>query len=536
LVVLVLLLALTILAPVQIMLKSRHLEQAHARLQAAVRSFPPGGATGRVVDRRLAVAGGWPAPPALGDVTESFRSDRTVSLWEQRIRDLLAETADTRPGELVVVFTTAAAYQEFLSSAVPTSWWIAGRLPQLAALRLATQAGSETSRELSRALEPYADDLAELTANRKMFLAVPSDEEQTPVALADSSLALLGLPVQAFGVDAAGRRGTAWAREFMIALLDTGVDPAVVAERTFPGRDPGLLGNLDAGWGLEPAGTHGTGAAVVLSWVAPGARVVGVRVTDDEGVSDLFSVALGLVNAVNLGADLLAVSPVSPEPALILERAVGLATDRGVAVVASTGGASGTWPAADSRTLAVGSLLARSTGGSDVAVASPQMVLDLTPLDSAASAAIVAGALADVMSVYPGTEPTDAWASLRSMSAAPMATRSPRAAEIFGTGLQVLNLSWLGLPLDAPAVRGGPARGAMPVAFPGGGRRGRGATVANPGRVIVGPQPVVRRSGANPAAGVRGTGAERTVPLTQLDRTVRGNEVPMGNPGRGSPR
>ena len=45
----------------------------------------------------------WPAPPALGDVTESFRSDRTVSLWEQRIRDLLAETADTRPGELVVV-------------------------------------------------------------------------------------------------------------------------------------------------------------------------------------------------------------------------------------------------------------------------------------------------------------------------------------------------------------------------------------------------------------------------------------------------
>jgi hypothetical protein len=535
-VVLFALLALTILAPVGIWLKSRQLEQTQTRLQAAVREAVSSGGSGRGVDRRLGVAGGG-TTVRVGVGEGTGIQGRDLSPLGQRIRELLGEDpAATRPGELVAVFATAAAYQDFLASGVPAGGLVAGRIPELAALRLGPVAGDDAIESLARALEPFTDDLAELAANRKMFLAVPSEYEATSAALAGSSLALLGLPEQALGVDTAGRRGEAWARGIMIALLDTGVDPAVVAERTFRGRDPVLLGALDAGWGLEPAGAHGSGAAAVLSWVAPGARLVGVRVTDDEGVSDLFSVAQGMVNAVNVGADLLALGPVSPEPALILDRAVGLATARGLAVVASTGGAAGTWPAADPRTVTVGSILTRRTELAAVAVAAPQVFLDQTPLDSAVSAAIVAGALADVMSVYPGTRPAEAWSALQYMSAEPAAMRSPLATEFLGSGLQVLNLSWLGSPANFPAGRRGPARGSALASAAGAGRTGRGTVAANPGRALVGPQPVFRRGGATPAAGGRGVGNERTVPLTQSDRTVRGNPVPIGNPGRGGTR
>jgi hypothetical protein len=538
-VVLCALLALTVLAPVAIWMKSRQLEATRARFEAAVRNAPGSGGSGRGADRRLGVAAGLPTARAGAGGSGAGAAESALTPLGRQIRGLLgADPATARPGEVLVVFATMAAYQDFLGTVLPAGWPVVGRIPELAALRLAPgpSLGETSIASLVRALEPFAGDLAGVAANPRMFLALPTDAEAAPAMPAGSPAELLGIPGQAFGLDQAGRRGAAWGRDFMIALLDTGVAPAVVAERTFRDRDPTLVGTLDAGWGSEPVDVHGSSAAAVLSWVAPGARLVGVRVTDDEGVSDVFSVAQGIVSAVNVGANLLAISPVSPEPALLLDRAVGLATGRGVAVVASTGGDVTSWPAADPRVIAVGSIVAPRSDAASGAM--PQLALDQMMLDAAASAAVVAGALADVMSVYPGTASADAWLSLQSMAGEPTAERSPLAAQLYGAGLQVLNLRWVGLPVAGAGERRGAAGGPGFAAGARGGARAGRAGAPSPGRVVVGPASPSRRAGVGPTQrnANLGAGAGRTVPLTQSDRTVRGNEVPIGATGRGNTR
>lgn len=535
--VLFFLLALSVLTPVGIWLRSPD----RAAAAGAVPSSP-NLATGRAVDRRLGVVSA-----ALSLRAAAVRSEgvsRTLSPLGLRIRELLRgiDPAVARPGELVVVFDSAAAYQGFLGGSVASGLPISGRIPELASVWLVPgpAPADDAIDALARALEPYGSEIAELGANLKMFFSVPSRYEETPTQLAAPASTLLGLPAQALGADnAAGRRPAGWGRDFMIALLDTGVAPAVVNARTFRGRDPALLGVLDAGWGTEPADLHGSGTAGTLSWIVPGARIVGVRVTDDDGVSDLFSVAQGIVSAMNVGANFIEISPAAPEQTLILNRAVGLVTDRGLTVVASTGGDAGTWPAADPRAIAVGSILTRRTGLADDPVATPQITLDQAPLDSAASATLVAGALADVMSVYPGTKAVDAWASLQYMTNEASAERSRLAADFYATGLQVLNLSWVGMPLSVPAGRGSPANpGNSNYATSGGLQSGR-AGGAGQGRVLIGPQPGGRRGAGNRGGGAE-TGAGRNgqrnagldSPVTPPDRTVRGNTVPIGAPGR----
>ena len=268
-----------------------------------------------------------------------------------------------------------------------------------------------------------------------------------------------------------------------------------------------------------------------------------MRVTDDDGVSDIFSVAQGIVSAMNVGANLIEISPAGPERTLILNRAVGLVFDRGVTVVASTGGDAGTWPAADPRAIAVGSILTRRTGLADDPVATPEITLDQAPLDSAGSAAIVAGALADVMSVYPGTKAADAWVSLQYMTNEASAERSRLAADFYATGLQVLNLSWVGMPLSVPPGRGSPVNPGNPNYAASGGLQSGRAGGAGQGPVLIGPQPGGRRGAGNRGGGADaggglnvGRNAGFNSPITPPDRTVRGNTVPIGATGRAGAR
>ena len=92
-----------------------------------------------------------------------------------------------------------------------------------------------------------------------------------------------------------------WGRGTTIAILDTGV----AADVTF---GTGRLRALDVGLGVTP-GTggedgHGTavaGLAAGLSpdapGVAPAANLLSIRVTDNTGTSDLFTVAQAIVDA-----------------------------------------------------------------------------------------------------------------------------------------------------------------------------------------------------------------------------------------------
>lgn len=107
----------------------------------------------------------------------------------------------------------------------------------------------------------------------------------------------------------------------VIGLIDTGIDPdhEVFAGRIAPGGwdfvdnddtpwdeangvDDDGDGDVDESWG------HGTMVGGILALVAPDARILPIRVLDDEGRGDAFRVALGIRHAVDMGVDVLNMS------------------------------------------------------------------------------------------------------------------------------------------------------------------------------------------------------------------------------------
>ncbi len=137
----------------------------------------------------------------------------------------------------------------------------------------------------------------------------------------------------------------------VIAVIDTGLDlghPAFrdrltprstwfdfVDNDTLPQEVPG------AAYG------HGTAVASIALQVAPGARVLPLRVLGADGSGRPSDVAAAIDRAVTLGADVVQLSLGTPEPSEVIDRLVAYATAQGVYVVTSAGNsdANPTYPA-----------------------------------------------------------------------------------------------------------------------------------------------------------------------------------------------
>jgi subtilisin family serine protease len=133
----------------------------------------------------------------------------------------------------------------------------------------------------------------------------------------------------------------------VVAVIDSGVEAA----------HDDLDGRLLSGWDFvdsdstpddgEGHGTHVTGIVAAtadngrgVSSVAPGAKVLPLRVLDDEGTGDFADIAAAIDMAVDQGADVINLSlgpdvPVGGDPAF--DAAVDRALDAGVVVVAAAG-------------------------------------------------------------------------------------------------------------------------------------------------------------------------------------------------------
>jgi len=183
-----------------------------------------------------------------------------------------------------------------------------------------------------------------------------------------------------------------------IAILDTGVEnhPAitttVVRTELVPLPD-------------DPADQNGHGTAVaslivgshqLVPGVAPGADLLSIRVADDAGVSNSFTLAQGIMDAIDAGAQIINISMGSYGDSPLLHDAVQAAADAGVVIVAAAGNDAMpalAYPAAYPEVLGVGAVDA--TGGINAAWTGDSLV---SFSGTSASVPIVGGAIAATMS------------------------------------------------------------------------------------------------------------------------------------------
>ena len=136
----------------------------------------------------------------------------------------------------------------------------------------------------------------------------------------------------------------------VVAVLDTGIDPAHPA---FAGRlvengydavendaEPWETANgvdEDRDGAIDEGFEHGTMVAGIVALVAPDARIMPVRVLDDEGRGTTFDIARGMIHAATHGADLLNLSFGAPQWVKIIERRLRISEVHDVISVAGAG-------------------------------------------------------------------------------------------------------------------------------------------------------------------------------------------------------
>lgn len=394
-------------------------------------------------------------PPAAAGVAPAARAPETVAPAPaggapdaMTDRFLLAlqraiERRNARAREAVLTFKDDAALQRFLGRATGAGLEILGRVDQLRTVRVRFDAFSALQAELLQ----NGAELSAVAPNTLISLpTAPSKQDRAAVdqvPFGNDTLEFLG----------ANSDRSGWGRGTTIAILDTGV----AMDATF---GPGRIRTLDIGLGVTPgsAGEDGHGTAVAAlaaggaadaAGVAPGAEILSIRVTDANSTSDIFTLARGIVAAVDGGAKVINISLGGYATAAILDAAIAYATTKGALIVAAAGNdqaAQLTWPAADPRVVSVGAVdkaeqqVSFSNSSAQLQLSAPGYGVQTAWLDgqrvyvdgTSASAPLVAGAIAALLSQNPSLTPQQA-ADLLGRTAND--TGPPGADAAFGRGI-----------------------------------------------------------------------------------------------------
>ncbi|MEO7598407.1 MAG: S8 family serine peptidase, partial [Opitutus sp.] len=365
---------------------------------------------------------GWNPGAPVGSTVPDDPEGTTRVLHERLVSSLTR--SDARPNEAVLTFTNPDAYRRFLARAQHRGLTVLGQLDAVRSVRVRY----DSLAALEADLRENPADFSQVAGNT--FIGVPGKPppESRPalneVPFGNTALAFLGVPED----------HVTWGRGVRIAVLDTGVapDPTLGVSR---------INYLDIGLGTLPGhgadDGHGTsvaslaaGSAADAPGISPEATVLSIRVTDSTGRSDIFTVAQAIVAAVDAGAPIINLSLGGYSTNAALNAAIDYASARGTVIVAAAGNdhaAQLTWPAADPRVISVGAIDARSqqvtfsNSGPQLQVTAPGYGVQTAWLDgqrvyvdgTSASAPLVAGAIAAVMSQHPAYTAGQAWAVVR---------------------------------------------------------------------------------------------------------------------------
>jgi hypothetical protein len=317
-------------------------------------------------------------------------------------RDSDAANAGALEGQRVLVFKDQDALARFLERA-GDKINLLGRLDALNALRV----GFSEYDDLAALLDGEEEESLIYLVNDP---APPEGTVQPgAMALGNNLLDWLGIT---------GDNST-WGKGVKIAVLDTGVMSHSAFDSSI--RSINLV-DLPADSSTQNG--HGTAVASVIignnpltPGVAPGAEILSIRIAGDDGQSDSFLLAKGIVAAVDGGAKLINISMGSFGDSALVRNAIEYARTNGALIVAASGN-NGidriTYPAANEGVIAVGAVdaignhLDFSNSGETLAIAAPGYGVNAAWTDNQAasvsgtsfSAPIVTGAIAAVMTQY----------------------------------------------------------------------------------------------------------------------------------------
>ena len=300
--------------------------------------------------------------------------------------------------ERIVRFKDDEAYRRFLASLQDRGLTLLAKSDRLRATRVRFGSGSN--------LEDI--DGAELSFNFQVGLPTPPDGGVQPGAVGFGRDALAWL-----GIDG---DNSAWGNDVTVAVIDSGVNEHIALEG---------VTNIELTTITGEQLSHGTAVASIISGdhpltrgVAPASDILSIRVTDDSGTADSFTLAEGIIQAVEGGAEVINISLGTFGDSPLVADAVAFAQANGSVIVASSGN-SGldliAFPAAYDGVISVGAVesggdhLDFSNSGAGLSITAPGLEVNaawgegqlIAFSGTSASAPFVSGAIAATMSENP---------------------------------------------------------------------------------------------------------------------------------------
>lgn len=312
-------------------------------------------------------------------------------------------------GQRVVSFNSDEAMRRFLEALGDSGLRLLGTLPRLHAVRVGFD-------DLADLLGLLGDD-AQLGMIYPVYVPTPP----APGVQADA-VGIGGRLREVLGISG---DTSLWGKGVTVAVLDTGI-----ASHPAFANAIRKLTLVDAPANPADLNGHGTAVASLIAGayyptqgVAPGVDLLSIRVADDQGMSDSFLLADGILAALEAGASVINISLGSYGDSLVLRQAIEAARAKGIAIVASAGNDGLdqiAYPAAYEGVIGVGAsdalgqhldfsnrsdTLSATAPGYEVAAAWPGDKL-VTFSGTSASAPILAGAIAATMAQGDGSRLT----------------------------------------------------------------------------------------------------------------------------------
>ncbi len=229
--------------------------------------------------------------------------------------------------ELLLSFDDDASYRNFLADDAQNGLRIIDRNDRLRAARVQSDSDAEAAR-----IRELAGDSATTDYNYLVVapsIPQPSLSVQPSVPFENRALEWLGVP----------KDNRSWGEGVTIALMDTGVLDHNILDTDSIER-LSLIEN--SGDPDSEYNSHGTAIASLLvgsqgTGIVPAADIISIQVMDSSGVGDSFTLAAGIVEAVDRGANVISMSLGSYGYTSVLEDAIRYAQSKDVALVASAG-------------------------------------------------------------------------------------------------------------------------------------------------------------------------------------------------------